>query len=288
VLSVVGHLAPPLVPSELWQSWNWDPVLWSTLLALLVLHERGWRTGRRQRWRRWSFVAAIVCAGIALLSPLDALSSTLASAHMVQHLLLTMVVAPLVVVSRPTVTLLRGLPHGARRDLVRLRRISRVRPADVVRTHPITCAAVHAVTLWIWHASGPYELALRNDLVHRLEHVTFLITAVCSWAAIILVARRHRGATGTSVLVLFGLSVQGSILGALLTFAADPWYPSYATRTAPWGLTPLEDQQLAGVIMWVPAGVVYLGAALGLMIVWISQPPPTRGTRPVTSEYARG
>ena len=143
------------------------------------------------------------------------------------------------------------------------------------------------MTLWAWHATSLYELALRNDLVHRLEHLTFLATAVCSWAAIILVARRG-GAIGTSVLVLFGLSVQGSILGALLTFARQPWYPSYEARTAAWGLTPLEDQQLAGVIMWVPAGVVYLGAALGLMIVLISRPSPTHAASFVRTRYAKG
>jgi putative membrane protein len=288
VLSIVGHLDPPIEPSELWRAWSWDPVLWFTLLGVLVLHTRGWRHGRRPRWRRRAFVTAIVSTGIALLSPLDALSSTLASAHMVQHLLLTMVVAPLLVASRPTVTLLRGLPHGARQDLVRLARAGRVRPSVVVRAHPIACAAVHAVTLWVWHAAGPYELALRNDLVHRLEHLTFLATAACAWAAIILVARHRGGAIGTSVLVLFVLSVQGSILGALLTFATRPWYPSYSARTAPWGLTPLEDQQLAGVIMWIPAGVVYLGVALALMIMWISRPPPTHAAPTAPSHYAKG
>jgi putative membrane protein len=286
VLSIVGHLAPPIVPSELWRSWSWDPVLWLTLLGALVLHNRGWRSNRRHRWQRRAFVAAIVLSAIALLSPLDALSSTLASAHMVQHLLLTIVVAPLLVISRPTATLLRGLPHRARSKLVRLRRVGRMRPTEVVRAHPITCAAVHAVTLWAWHATGPYELALRNDLMHRLEHLTFLVTALCSWTAIAVVARR--GAIGTSVLVLFGLSVQGSILGALVTFARQPWYPSYDTRTGPWGLTPLEDQQLAGVIMWVPAGVVYLGAALGLMSLWISRPSPTPTGTTVPSHYANG
>jgi putative membrane protein len=286
VLSIIGHLAPPTVPSELWRSWNWDPVLSLTLVGALVLHTRGWRDSRRQRWRRRAFLAAIVLTAIALLSPLDALSSTLASAHMVQHLLLTIVVAPLLVISRPTATLLRGLPHGVRSELMRLRRVSRMRPAEIARAHPITCAAVSAVTLWAWHATGPYELALRNDLMHRLEHLTFLVTAACSWAAITLAARR--GAIGTSVLVLFGLSVQGSILGALLTFARQPWYPSYETRTGPWGLTPLEDQQLAGVIMWVPAGVIYLGAALGLVSVWIFRPPPTPTVTTVPSHYAKG
>jgi putative membrane protein len=288
VLSIVAHLAPPVVPSELWRSWNWDPVLWLTLLSVLALHTRGSRHGRRQRWRRRAFVAAIVTIGIAVLSPLDALSSTLASAHMVQHLLLTMVVAPLLVISRPTVALLRGLPYRTRRDLVRLRRIGHVRAADTVRAHQIACAAVFVVALWAWHATGPYEQALRNDLVHRLEHLTFLLTAVCSWAAIALVTRHRHGPVGTSVLVLFGLSVQGSILGALLTFARKPWYPSYEARTGLWGLTALEDQQLAGVIMWVPAGVVYLGAALGLMTVWISRPSPTHAAPVVPKRYAKG
>ena len=133
---------------------------------------------------------------------------------------------------------------------------------------------VFAVTLWTWHAAGPYDLALRNDLVHRLEHAMFLAAAVASWWAILAAVQRRGGPVGTAVLVLFALSVQGSVLGALLTFASAPWYPSYGDRAAAWGLSALEDQQLAGAIMWVPGGLGYLVAGLAAVALAITRPSP--------------
>lgn len=273
--ALVAHLAPPIAPGELWRAWSSDPLAWLLLLGALVLHTRGWhatpsaRPGR-WRWRRRAFLAAIATAAVAMVSPLDALSASLASAHMTQHLLLTVVVAPLLVLSAPMAPLLRGLPRTIRRDLHQLRWAGRFHPGRLVARHVVVVAAVQTVTLWCWHAAGPYELALRNDFVHHLEHLTFLVTALASWAAIILTLRRRNGPIGAAVLVLFGLSMQGSILGALLTFARAPWYPSYQTRTAAWGLTPLEDQQLAGVIMWVPGGISYLIGGLAATALWIA------------------
>ena len=264
--AVVGHLDPPIEPGAVWRAWSWDPLVWLSLVCILVVHRRGSRpvaATRIGRWRRRAFVLAIVTAAVALVSPLDAVSGSLASAHMVQHLLLTVVVAPLLVLSAPTAALLRGLPRFLRVELHQLRPPSR--PPGPHRTRePVVLAAVHAATLWVWHAAGPYELALRNDLAHRLEHATFLATALASWAALLPVLRRQHQPLqlGTPVLVLFALSVQSSILGALLTFSRTPWYPSYGDRTDAWGLTPLQDQQLAGAIMWVPGGVGYLAAGI--------------------------
>jgi cytochrome c oxidase assembly factor CtaG len=300
--TMLGHLAPPLEPAELWRAWSSDPLVWLLLIGAVVLHERGWRgsaavPSRRRRWRRRAFLAAIGAAAVALVSPLDALSASLASAHMAQHLLLTGLVAPLLVLSAPIGPLVRGLPPVLGVEVRRLRRrppvaLTRVCAAGPPRgkhsvgrkhsgggprrlhmyEHPLALAGVHAATLWIWHAAGPYELALRNDLVHRVEHAAFLITAVAAWAAILASARR-RGATGAALLALFGLSVQGSFLGALLAFASEPWYPSYGGRTTAWGLTALEDQQLAGVVMWVPGGLSYLLAALAAT-AWIAASAP--------------
>ena len=275
--ALVGHLAPAVAPDDIWRAWSWDLSVWLVLLGALVVHRRGSRpaaAARHDVWRRWAFVVASVTAGIALVSPLDALSGSLASAHMVQHLLLTVVVAPLLVISAPTAGLLRGLPRFLRVELRQLHR-TRVHPARIARAHPVPLAVIHTATLWFWHASAPYELALRNDLVHRVEHATFLLTALASWAALVPVLRRHHPPqVGMAVLVLFALSVQSSILGALLTFSRVPWYPSYGDRGVAWGLAPLEDQQLAGSIMWVPGGVTYLAAGLAATIVWITQTSP--------------
>ncbi len=204
---LIAHLDAPVAPAELWRAWNLDALLVLSLVAALVVHARGRRGGRR-RWRERAFVAGIVTLAVALVSPLDALSSSLASAHMVQHLLLTVVAAPLLVVSAPIPTLLRGLPRSLRRSLRGLR--------PPPPRHAVGWAVLATVVLWGWHAAGPYEAALSNDLIHRLEHVTFLVTALLSWTAILAPA-----GAGIGVLVLFGLSVQSGLLGALMTFAAN-------------------------------------------------------------------
>jgi len=161
-----------------------------------------------------------------------------------------------------------------RADLDHVRHAVRVRPRHFVRAHPIAGGVVFAATLWVWHAAGPYELALRNHLAHRVEHAMFLAAAVASWWAIVAAIERRSDRAGTAVLVLFALSVQGSVLGALLTFARAPWYPSYGDRAAAWGLSAMEDQQLAGVIMWVPGGLGYLVAGLAAIALVITRPPP--------------
>jgi putative membrane protein len=279
--AVLAHLAPPVTPSALWSAWNWDPAVWTMLLAALVVHTRGSTVARRSGrhpWRRRAFLGALAVSALALLSPLDALSGSLAAAHMVQHLLLTIVVAPLLVLSAPTAALRLGLPHRLRADVDQVRRAVRVRPRHLVRAHPIATSAVFVAALWTWHAAGPYDLALRNDLVHRLEHAMFLLGAVASWWAIVAAIQRRGSPVGIAVLVLFALSVQGSVLGALLTFADAAWYPSYGDRAAAWGLSALEDQQLAGVIMWVPGGLGYLVAALAAIALVITR--PVRSTRP--------
>ena len=134
-------------------------------------------------------------------------------------------------------------------------------------------ASVPAViALWCWHLPALYEAALSNGWLHGLEHATFLLTALLSWAAILAAGRRRTNRCGLAVLVLFVLATQSGLLGVLLTFAPRPWYPSYEATTEAWGLTPLADQQLAGVIMWIPAGSVYMVVALLLVSRWIRMP----------------
>ena len=138
--------------------------------------------------------------------------------------------------------------------------------------HPVAASLPFVAALWVWHAEGPYEEALANPYVHGLEHACFLATALLSWAAVLAPPRRRAAVPGMAVLVLFGLAMVSGLLGVLLTFAPTPWYPSYADTTGVWGLTPLEDQQLAGVVMWVPGGGAYLVAALALVGWWLRTP----------------
>ena len=263
----------PLAPSEAWTAWNWDPVVWLVVVVPAIVYVELWRrAGRRDpmaQWRRRSFLAGIVALAVALLSPLDAMSESLASAHMVQHLLLTTVAAPLLVLGVRWRVLMAGLPRAVRRRTSPWRARTAARVARSVLAHPVAASLPFVAALWVWHAKGPYEAALANSYVHGFEHACFLATALLSWAAIFARPRRRAAAPGMAVLVLFGLAMVSGLLGVLLTFGPTPWYPAYAQTTEAWGLTPLEDQQLAGVIMWVPGGGAYLIAALALVVLWM-------------------
>jgi putative membrane protein len=127
--------------------------------------------------------------------------------------------------------------------------------------------------LWLWHSAALYEAALRSHWLHGLEHVSFFVPALLFWSVVL---RRQPGPDafpGVALVLVFTMALQSVLLSALLTFSPTPWYPSYGERAAPWGLDPLVDQQLAGVMMWVPGGLVYLGIALVLLTSGIRHTP---------------
>src|SRR5690606_27074901 len=206
----------------------------------------------------------------ALVSPLDAVSTALASAHMVQHVLLVLVAAPLLALAAPSSALLRGTPLAVRRVHRRSRRGLRLSDAQRQRLRdPVVVWLLHVVTLWVWHARAPYDAALADDAVHALEHLTFLVTAVLFWRVVIGGRGSGRVPYGFGAMLVFAMGMQSVFLSLLLTFATSPWYEGYATTTRAWGLDHLADQQLAGVIMWVPAGMIYVVAGLALMVAWL-------------------
>jgi putative membrane protein len=264
VLTVLAHAGQALAPHDLWRAWNVDVGL------LLGLGLAGWAylRGRRQGdvWRARCFAGALAVIAVALVSPLDALSGVLASAHMVQHVLLLLVAAPLLALATPGTTLLRGLPPALRQATGRWHRRARLHLR--VARNPAAAWAVHVATIWFWHAAVPYDAALDNHVVHIVEHASYLVTGLWFWQ--IVLGARGAVSNGLGILLVFTMAMQSVFLSALLTFASGPWYSGYAATTQAWDLTPLADQQLAGVIMWIPAGLVYLGAALALLARWIS------------------
>jgi cytochrome c2 len=133
---------------------------------------------------------------------------------------------------------------------------------------PSVAFALHAIALWTWHLPGLYQATLTNDLLHSLQHTSFIFTALLFWWTI-LGANRGQLARGKAILYLFLTALQTGALGALLTFAPSLWYPAYAATTGPWGLSPLDDQQLGGLIMWIPGSIAYLVAALVLFAEWL-------------------
>ena len=267
----LAHDGPPPTPDNLWRTWNFDPAILLWLLVAAYIYARGLsRMGRRvgrgkvaHPWRAVAFAGGLIALAVALVSPLDPLGAALFSAHMVQHLILILVAAPLLVLAEPLGPALRALPPGRRR-------VAGSWWAVLARS-PLTALPVawilHAAAVWGWHLPRPYGAALGHTFVHALEHAAFLGTALLFWWAC-LHPRGGRLGYGMSVLALFAMATQGGVFGALITFADTPWYPGHAPGTAAWGLSPLADQQLAGLIMWIPAGFVYLLATAALFVAW--------------------
>jgi putative membrane protein len=271
-----AHPGEAMAPHDLWTTWSFDPVVVVPMALSALLYGRGVARLRGAgaaeyaagAWRvRW-FVAGWLSLFVALITPLDPLGGVLFSAHMAQHELLMVVAAPLLVLGRPLVPFIWGLPGGwARKGAVVLRSAT-ARQGWAFITTPFVAWALHGVALWLWHIPALFEATLESDLVHAVQHASFLGTALLfCWALF----EHHSGRRGHGVAVLyvFTTAVHSSILGALLTFAPTVWYPSYAATTAAWGLTPLEDQQLGGLIMWVPAGTGYVVVALVLFVSWM-------------------
>jgi cytochrome c oxidase assembly factor CtaG len=263
-----------------WSTWAWSPGIVLPLAAGLLLYARGLRllwdehVGRGIRtWEAGSFALGWLLAALALLSPLHALSEQLFSAHMVQHELLTVIAAPLLVLGRPLVAMLWAFPSPARRRIGIASRRREVRMVWGVLTRPVAAFFLHAAAIWLWHAPRLFEATLQSDAVHATQHASFLGTALLFWWTIIHAnaagGRARSIGFGGAVLLLFGTTMHSGALGALLTFSRALWYPAYASTAASWGLTPLQDQQLAGLIMWIPASLAYLLAALLLFASWL-------------------
>jgi cytochrome c oxidase assembly factor CtaG len=166
--------------------------------------------------------------------------------------------------------MLWGMPQSWRPALGRIGRGPAMRPVLAKLTDPFWATILHGAAIWIWHAPVLYERALANPLVHWLQHLSFFVTAILFWWSLIHGRGRVR-AYGAAVLYLFVTALHSGFLGILLSLARRPIYPSQTSAAPQWGLTPMEDQQLAGLIMWVPGGLVYAGAALVLAGLWIAR-----------------
>lgn len=268
MLTVLAHGGQPPAPHDVWAAWNLDPVLIVLLVGVVLVHRRG--RPHDPVATRW-FLAGIAAVAVALVSPLEAMSSALASAHMVQHVLLVLVAAPMLAASAPSGPLLRGLPRGlVSRGGGALHAIGLTPRRTRLLRHPVVVLLVHVTVLWAWHAAALYDAALRSTPLHLLEHALFLGSGVLLWRVVVGPAR-VRTPAGAAVLVVFALAMQGVFLSALLTFSGEPWYDGYTATTAAWGLSPLEDQQLAGLLMWVPAGAIHVVVALRLLAGWLRQ-----------------
>jgi putative membrane protein len=270
-----------VTPHNLWRAWSLEPAIIICLALSAWLYLRGvralWRSAGPghgiRRWEAAAFAGGWITLLLALVSPLHRLGGVLFSAHMAQHELLMAAAAPLLVLGRPMVPFVWALPMSWRRTVGDWAAVAPVRGTWQLLTLPLVAWILHGVAIWLWHAPALFEATLRSDLVHTLQHMSFLGTGLLFWWALL---RGRGGGIGrpAAVLYLFTTSVHTTVLGALLTFSSRAWYPLYAPATAAWGLTPLEDQQLAGLVMWVPANLSYLIAALAIASAWLKEPVP--------------
>jgi putative membrane protein len=227
----IPYCGPAPVPSDWLWRWNWDPALLILLATIMLsLH-------LRQVARRGAVYAVAALLLVLFVSPLCALTSALFSARVVHHLVLVAVAAPIFAWS--------GFRTGAFG-----------KPLAV-------WTSLHAAVFWAWHYPSFYAAALSDDAAYWLMQATLLGSALVFWNAV-----RHAAAP-SAVAALLAMMVQMGLLGALITFAGTPLYAPHFSTTMPWGLSPLEDQQLAGLIMWAPAATLYLAAALFIAWRWL-------------------
>jgi putative membrane protein len=206
-----------------------------------------------------SYGCGLLAIVAALMSPLDALADALFSAHMVEHELLMVLAAPLRV--------LWAVPARWRRAIGGLFHRPGWRRPWLVFTGPLCAWMLHALALWLWHLPALFEAALESEAVHALQHICFLGTALVFWWSVLGgTSRRDRG---IALLSIFTTMVHTGALGALFTLSTRVWYPTYLATAPGWGLTALEDQQLGGIIMWVPTATIYIVTGLVLAASWL-------------------
>jgi putative membrane protein len=249
-------------------------LVWALLAVSALLYAAGLlrlrahvRARRELWWRAAAFATGWVFLAVALLSPLDSAAGRSFALHMVQHEVLMLVAAPLLVLGRGLPTFLWALPHGARLVVGHTTKQHWLRSAWETLTSPLSAWLLHALALWLWHVPRFFNAAVLDATVHDWQHASFLVTALIFWHALLRTGRQ--AARGMALVYLFTTTIHTGVLGALLTFAPRPLYATLDRGLRDSAFTLLEDQQLGGLIMWVPGALVYVGVALLLAVRWL-------------------
>jgi putative copper resistance protein D len=267
----VPHEPPTLATLAL--GWRIDPVVGGGLIvavvAWLLIVRRIAQThpGRGvTRARTAAFLGGLAVIAVALLSGVERYDTTLFSIHMVQHLLLMLIAAPLLALAAPVTQLLRVASPAWRRRIVRLLHSG---PAAALG-HPVMAWVTFTLVMWISHFSPQFDAALENEVIHDAEHVLFLGAGLLFWWPVVGAdpVRRRLSYPVRALYVLLQMP-PSSFLGMLITFATAPLYPHYVTLGSPYGIDPLADQQLAGGIMWLGGDVIFIGAVLLVVAAWM-------------------
>jgi len=253
----------PIAPRDVWHHWSFDPWALVPLMLAHWLYGRGllraWARAGAGRilpvWRAGCFLAGELVLVAALVSPLDPLGETLLTAHMTQHILLTAVAPPLLVLGLPVRAWTWAAPRSWRRLGAAPAARTLVGLVDALG-RPLSATVVSSAVLWVWHAPALFEAALVHPWIHTLEHASFFAASLFFWRAV-LANNTPPVAAAAGVLATFMIS---GMLGGLLVLAPVQLYGWYGGYAQLWGLSAVEDQQLAGLAMWIPAGGVYLAA----------------------------
>jgi putative membrane protein len=259
---------------------DWKLPVWLTASIVLtgVIYVRGWFAIRRSRPRQFKadqlgfFLSGLAMLWVAIASPMDGFADTMLSAHMLEHLLLMSFIPPLLLLGLPTVPLLRGLPRPVLRYVaIPLIRIGALRRLGHWLTSPVVGCAAMSLAFLLWHVPAAYDFALEHEFWHDVEHLSFLFTSILFWHSIISPwpAERSRRGWGVVVCIMAAESVT-SVLCALLAFSGRPVYRFYFTTANPLQISPLEDQALGAVLMWVVGSFPFLIAAMGITVGLLS------------------
>lgn len=284
--TAVAHSVEASLPVTL--GWSFDPLVTTCLTFSLTLYVAGgvrlWSrsgTGRKTLGRQFAFFfSGWLVLLVALASPVDIAGSVSFAMHMIQHELLMIVAAPLLVLGRPLGIWIWAFPDAWRKTVGGAVRTNVIRMIWQAITRPLNAWLLHFAALWVWHAPWLFQTALRNDNVHALQHACFLFSALLFWWAVLreLIGGQRRG---MSIVYLFTTMMHTGALGALFAMSGTIWYPYYGASASRFDLSPLEDQQLGGLIMWVPGGLAYVIAGLVLCAGWLMQhrPAPLGSTK---------
>ncbi|WP_162820313.1 cytochrome c oxidase assembly protein [Microvirga calopogonii] len=275
---------PEARPDRIWAAWSFAPAIVIPLALATGLYAHGLAaagtasgTDRPPLARAALFAAGIGCLVVALMSPLCRMASTLAWAHMVQHVLLVVGAPLFLALSHPGRTLLAGLPRGLH---ARVAALGSAAAGPQPHAYLVVGFLLYGFNIWFWHVPALYEAALLSTGMHLVMYASLLAVSLMFWHAI-LESRRMPGAAGFAAVLLFFTFLHTGGLGILLTLSPRPWYPLMAMRGAAWGILPLDDQRLAGLIMWVPMGGIYVVVALALVARLIR----TSGQIPVERQF---
>ena len=260
-------------------SWGAEPWVLFLLALSLLLYVLGlrrlWPRSRQSRGllarQAAGFGGGWLALGLALASPLDSAGSFSFAAHMVQHEFLMIVAAPMLVLGRPLGIWVWSLPAAWRRRTGSATRNPAVSAAWDALTRPLNAWLLHFAALWMWHVPATFQAGLASNGVHALQHASFLFSALLFWWAVL--RRQGTHGRGAAIVYLFTTMMHTGALGAMFTMSESIWYPYYGSKAQAFGLTPLEDQQLGGLIMWIPGGLAYVAAGLVLCARWLGRSP---------------